>query len=167
MKAASSPGTAKPQPLFLMWKRVPGIAHLGVGSKVHILKVLEGIPMHTRLGAGLMRGRSCARLILVLAAFAAVLALVMPHALAQQPATTAPTMAPAPSHPAVVEHEAGGEADLTLPDLSGGQFFGGSINGHKLLLIGLLFCAFGLMFGLVIYVQLKHLPVPGSIRGGS
>src|SRR5258708_14458587 len=165
MKAASSPGTAKPQPLFLMWKRVPGIAHVGVGSRVHIF--LEGIPMHTWLGAGLMRRRSSARLIFVLAAMIAVLALALPHALAQQPATqsaaTAPTTATT-SQAAVVEHEAGGEANLTLPDLSSAQFFGGAIDGHKLLLIGLLFCAFGLMFGLVIYVQLKNMPVHGSMR---
>src|SRR5258707_14654495 len=120
--------------------------------------------MHTRLGAGLMRRRSSARLILVLAALIAVLALEMPHALAQEPATTAPTMAPTTSHTAVVEHEAGGEANLTLPDLSGTQFFGNAIDGHKLLLIGLLFCAFGLMFGLVIYVQLKNMPVHSSMR---
>ncbi len=123
--------------------------------------------MHTWLGAGLMRRRSSARLILVLAAMIAVLALALPHALAQQPATqsaaTAPTTATT-SQAAVVEHEAGGEANLTLPDLSSAQFFGGAIDGHKLLLIGLLFCAFGLMFGLVIYVQLKNMPVHSSMR---
>ena len=32
------------------------------------------------------------------------------------------------------------------------------IDGHKLLLIGLLFCVFGLVFGLAIYMQLKNLP---------
>jgi len=104
--------------------------------------------MHTRLGAGLMRRRSSARLILVLAALVAIFAMAMPHALAQQPATqsaaTTPTTATT-SQAAVVEHEAGGEANLTLPDLSGTQFFGNAIDGHKLLLIGLLFCAFGLM----------------------
>ncbi len=55
--------------------------------------------------------------------------------------------------------EAGGEASLRLPDLSKGFFFNGAIDGHKLLLIGLLFCFFGLMFGLAIYMQLKNLPV--------
>ena len=33
------------------------------------------------------------------------------------------------------------------------------MNGHALLSIGLLFCVGGLLFGLVIYVQLKNLPV--------
>jgi K(+)-stimulated pyrophosphate-energized sodium pump len=54
----------------------------------------------------------------------------------------------------------GGEANLVLPDLKSVSFanFGG-LNGHALLMIGLLFCAGGLLFGLAIYVQLKNLPV--------
>jgi K(+)-stimulated pyrophosphate-energized sodium pump len=55
------------------------------------------------------------------------------------------------------EHAAGGEANLTLPDLSSVNFLG--IDGHSLLMIGLLFCVGGLLFGLVIYQQLKNLPV--------
>ncbi len=35
---------------------------------------------------------------------------------------------------------AGGEASLKLPDLSQVSFFNGAIDGHKLLLIGILFC---------------------------
>ena len=53
--------------------------------------------------------------------------------------------------------EAAGEAGLKLPDLSQVQFLG--IDGHKLLLFGILFCIFGLVFGLVIYSRLKNLPV--------
>src|SRR6201987_3251268 len=53
---------------------------------------------------------------------------------------------------------AGGEASLKLPDLSQVSFLGG-IDGHKLLLIGILFCVFGLLFGLVIFTKLKNLPV--------
>ena len=60
------------------------------------------------------------------------------------------------------EHAAGGEANLTLPDLSTVSFFG--MNGHALLMIGLLFCAGGLLFGLAIYVQLKNLPVHRTMR---
>jgi K(+)-stimulated pyrophosphate-energized sodium pump len=52
----------------------------------------------------------------------------------------------------------GGEASLKLPDLSQVTFLG-TIDGHKLLMIGLLFCALGLLFGLVIYTKLKNLPV--------
>jgi K(+)-stimulated pyrophosphate-energized sodium pump len=63
------------------------------------------------------------------------------------------------------EHAGGGEASLVLPDLTSvsfANFFG--LNGHALLSIGLLFCAAGLLFGLVIYVQLKNLPVHSSMR---
>jgi K(+)-stimulated pyrophosphate-energized sodium pump len=50
-----------------------------------------------------------------------------------------------------------GEANLKLPDLSQVQFLG--VNGHRLLTIGILFCIFGLLFGLVTYSRLKNLPV--------
>jgi len=57
------------------------------------------------------------------------------------------------------DHAGGGEANLTLPDLRtpAVNFFG--MSGHALLTWGLLFCVFGLLFGLAIYVQLKNLPV--------
>src|SRR3979490_561875 len=58
--------------------------------------------------------------------------------------------------------EAGGEAALKLPDLSQVQFLG--VDGHTLLLFGILFCVFGLIFGLVIYSRLKNLPVHRSMR---
>jgi K(+)-stimulated pyrophosphate-energized sodium pump len=58
--------------------------------------------------------------------------------------------------------EAGGEAALKLPDLTEVQFLG--MDGHKLLLFGILFCVFGLIFGLVIYRRLKNLPVHKSMR---
>ncbi|MGH9515573.1 MAG: sodium-translocating pyrophosphatase [Terriglobales bacterium] len=54
-----------------------------------------------------------------------------------------------------------GEANLKLPDLSSVQFLG--MNGHNLLLIGIIFCVFGLGFGLVIYSRLKNLPVHRSM----
>src|ERR1700740_101697 len=40
--------------------------------------------------------------------------------------------------------EAGGEAALKLPDLSSVSFLNGAIDGHKLLLVGILFCIVGL-----------------------
>lgn len=58
---------------------------------------------------------------------------------------------------------AGGEANLLLPDLSQARFFGGLIDGRSLLLYGLIVVALGLLFGLVIYRQLKHLPVHSSM----
>ena len=60
--------------------------------------------------------------------------------------------------------EAGGEASLKLPDLSQVSFLNGAINGHNLLLIGILFCLFGLSFGMVIYMRLKNLPVHRAMR---
>jgi K(+)-stimulated pyrophosphate-energized sodium pump len=59
---------------------------------------------------------------------------------------------------------AGGEAALKLPDLSQVSFFNGAINGHNLLLIGIGFCLFGLVFGMVIYMRLKNLPVHRAMR---
>jgi K(+)-stimulated pyrophosphate-energized sodium pump len=59
------------------------------------------------------------------------------------------------------EHAGGGEANLILPDLTTVQFFG--MNGHALLMLGLLFCVGGLLFGLAIYVQLKNSPVHRSM----
>jgi K(+)-stimulated pyrophosphate-energized sodium pump len=53
--------------------------------------------------------------------------------------------------------EVGGEASLKVPDLSSVSFLG--MNGHNLLLIGIAFCVFGLLFGLAIYMRLKNLPV--------
>ena len=59
---------------------------------------------------------------------------------------------------------AGGEAALKLPDLSSVSFLNGAIDGHRLLMIGILFCLFGLSFGMVIFLRLKNLPVHRSMR---
>ena len=59
---------------------------------------------------------------------------------------------------------AGGEASLKLPDLSSVSFFNGSIDEHKLLLIGILICLGGLGFGMAIYMRLKNLPVHRAMR---
>src|SRR5580700_2805857 len=59
---------------------------------------------------------------------------------------------------------AGGEASLKLPDLSSVNFLNGAIDGHRLLLIGILFCLFGLGFGMVIFMRLKNLPVHRAMR---
>ena len=60
--------------------------------------------------------------------------------------------------------EAGGEASLKLPNLSQVSFFNGAINGHRLLMFGILFCLAGLGFGMAIYMRLKNLPVHRSMR---
>src|SRR5438309_1104437 len=72
----------------------------------------------------------------------------------------APTvLAQAPSAPAP---HGGGEASLKIPDL--GQVHVGGIGGRTLLTLGLGVCVLGLVFGLVIFNQLKNLPVHESMR---
>jgi K(+)-stimulated pyrophosphate-energized sodium pump len=57
----------------------------------------------------------------------------------------------------------GGEASLHLPDLSTARFLGDRIDGHSLLLFGLIFCALGMIFGLIIYMRLKNMEVHKSM----
>ena len=66
------------------------------------------------------------------------------------------------AQPAAQTDEAGGEAALKLPDLSSVSFLG--MDGHHLLMIGLLFCVLGLGFGMAIFMRLKNLPVHRSMR---
>jgi K(+)-stimulated pyrophosphate-energized sodium pump len=68
---------------------------------------------------------------------------------------TAPALAQ--THGEGAAHRGGGEASLVLPDLSKVSFMG--VDGHSLLLIGLLVSFLGMVFGLIIYMQLKKLPV--------
>ncbi|MFN8010033.1 MAG: sodium-translocating pyrophosphatase [Holophagaceae bacterium] len=55
---------------------------------------------------------------------------------------------------------AGGEAELVIPPLE--QKFMG-MTGHQLLLIGLVICVLGIVFGLVQYAQIRNLPVHRSM----
>jgi K(+)-stimulated pyrophosphate-energized sodium pump len=98
--------------------------------------------LHTKLGTGLTLLRTKLSALLTGAAFFAVNTVA---AFAQQPA-----------------HRPGGEANLQLPDLSSVTFMGGT-NGRSLLMIGLLISALGMVFGLMIYTQLKKLPVHRSM----
>ena len=66
------------------------------------------------------------------------------------------------AQPAAPAAEEGGEAALKLPDLSSVSFLG--MDGHSLLMIGLLFCVFGLGFGMAIFMRLKNLPVHRAMR---
>jgi K(+)-stimulated pyrophosphate-energized sodium pump len=79
-------------------------------------------------------------------------ALVMPAAVAQVPEQAQ----------AAVTHEGGGEASLVLPDLGQVSFHG--MNARTLLMTGLAVCILGLLFGLVIFTQLKNLPVHAAMR---
>ncbi|MBL0927919.1 MAG: sodium-translocating pyrophosphatase [Phycisphaerales bacterium] len=88
--------------------------------------------------------------------WAGVIALVM--------ALLAPAgaMAAAPAGPdAPVFQKPGGEANLVIPDLNRVKFLG--VGGHDLLLIGFLVSGLGLVFGAVIYLQLRKLPVHRSM----
>jgi K(+)-stimulated pyrophosphate-energized sodium pump len=64
--------------------------------------------------------------------------------------------------PAEGQHAGGGEANLKVPDL--GSVAVGGMNGRNLLMVGLVVCVLGLLFGIVIFGQLKRLPVHPSMR---
>jgi len=90
---------------------------------------------------------------------------------AQRPDTTRPGMSIAgtPAAPAALTpkaQQAGGEANLKIPDLRDNtvhvRFFG--VSGNHLLLWGLLFCVLGMLFGLTIYRQLRGMAVHSSMR---
>jgi K(+)-stimulated pyrophosphate-energized sodium pump len=59
--------------------------------------------------------------------------------------------------------EEGGEANLRLPDLSSVKFIFG-LDGHRLLLFGILLCIFGLLFGMTIFTRLRNMPVHKAMR---
>jgi K(+)-stimulated pyrophosphate-energized sodium pump len=59
-------------------------------------------------------------------------------------------------------HPGGGEASLVVPDLGQVRLLG--LDGRSLLMTGLLVCGLGLVFGLVIFAQIRALPVHGSMR---
>ncbi|MBS1855113.1 MAG: sodium-translocating pyrophosphatase [Acidobacteria bacterium] len=63
----------------------------------------------------------------------------------------------------LMAQEASGEANLKLPRLDTVQFLGG-ISGSSLLMAGLLVSALGLVFGLLIFMRLKNMPVHQSMR---
>ena len=54
------------------------------------------------------------------------------------------------------------EADIVVPDLNSGNYFG--MTGHDLLLGGIVICLLGLVFGWVAFQGLKKLPVHKSMR---
>src|SRR5439155_655452 len=58
--------------------------------------------------------------------------------------------------------ETGGEAGLRVPDLGVVRF--GGVSGSALLIAGLVVCVLGLVFGLVIYGQLRKLPVHEAMQ---
>ena len=64
--------------------------------------------------------------------------------------------------PTYAQHQ-GGEANLVLPNLKDVTFLNG-INGHNLLLFGIVVCVLGLGFGLAMYMNLQRMPVHRAMR---
>jgi len=97
-------------------------------------------------------GRTLTRAWVLILTMLIFIALVVPAAAAQAP------------EPAQVSasHEGGGEASLILPNLGQVSFHG--YNARTLLMVGLGVCILGLLFGLIIFTQLKNLPVHKSMR---
>jgi K(+)-stimulated pyrophosphate-energized sodium pump len=159
-----------------MWKRDSGIAGKKwlIDKSPHYLDSLEDLHMHTWLATGLMGRVIRSRRTLALVAVLAVLAFALPVAFAQQgqatPSTSQvaaavnPQAAAQETAPARPVSEAAGEANLKLPDMQGVSFLSDSISGYNLLRIGLIFCGLGLLFGLIIYMQLKNAPVHRAMK---
>jgi K(+)-stimulated pyrophosphate-energized sodium pump len=114
-----------------------------------------------KLMENVFRRRLPLALALLLSIVASPLAVSRIHAQASL-AAAAPAAAPS----LVQEHQGGGEANLIIPDLKNQTvpvaFFG--MSGHQLLMGGLVVCALGLIFGLVIFTQLKNMAVHQSMR---
>src|SRR5947209_11017511 len=175
-----------------MWKRVSGIA-VGRSLLKSTISASRRIFMHTWLTPSLLgRGIASVRRLLsrdrvvMLALFAILIVVSSPMAFGQgqgqTPASPQATPQPQPGSIAnpqpgavvqehvanppgnVPSHAAGGEANLKLPDMASVSFLDGSINGYKLLALGIIFCFLGGLFGLVIYMQLKNLPVHRTMR---
>jgi K(+)-stimulated pyrophosphate-energized sodium pump len=115
---------------------------------------------------------ACRRLSLTLLALALVAGSAPPLAAqegtpearrgAAEPATGGGQAQAEGAGPSQQVHRPGGEANLIVPDLDQVTMLG--VPGERLLYSGLVVCALGLLFGLVIYGQLKRLPVHRSMR---
>src|ERR1035437_10089888 len=67
------------------------------------------------------------------------------------------------SAPLMAQETGAGEANLKLPSLSAVNFLGG-ISGSSLLMGGMVVSFLGFIFGLIIYVRLRNMPVHDSMR---
>src|SRR5690348_5758683 len=97
--------------------------------------------MYSSQGAGCTNVRPVLRILMTLLALAAL---------------ALPVMAQAEPH-------GGGEANLILPDLDSASFMGG-VGGRTLLMGGLLVSALGLVFGLIIFMRLRNMPVHAAMK---
>jgi K(+)-stimulated pyrophosphate-energized sodium pump len=62
---------------------------------------------------------------------------------------------------ALAKEGGGGEASLVLPNLGDVSFHG--MSGSTLLALGLIICALGLLFGVVVFYSLRRLPAHRSM----
>jgi len=68
---------------------------------------------------------------------------------------------PAAEQAGAAHHTPGGEVNIQVPDLRQARFLG--LDGHQILLSGLLVCVLGLAFGAMTYAGVKRLPVHDSM----
>jgi len=92
----------------------------------------------------------------------ALLVLILVTGIAGPPPAEAQAPTAAAQPPQSAPHQGGGEANLKIPDLAQVTF--GAMTGRVLLQWGLLVCLLGFGFGLMIFKQLKGLPVHQSMR---
>lgn len=59
------------------------------------------------------------------------------------------------------------EADIKIPDLNQVSFFGGALSGNAVLMIGLVVCAIGTIYGWMQYIQTRNLQVHSSMSNVS
>jgi len=59
------------------------------------------------------------------------------------------------------------ESDINIPDLHAVSFFGGALGGNTVLMIGLVVCVVGMLFGWMQYIQTRNLPVHSSMSAVS
>jgi len=119
----------------------------------------------TATGKGGLRASHIVRGLLTFLVVAMLLAAVALPSMAQnqpspaaQPAATTAAVPQTPAPAAQQASEAGGEANLKLPDLDSTTFLGG-IGGRTLFQLGVVISLLGLVFGMVIFFRLKNMPV--------
>jgi len=59
------------------------------------------------------------------------------------------------------------EADIRIPDLGTVSFLGGALSGTAVLMLGLVVCALGVLYGWMQYLQTRRLPVHASMSAVS
>jgi K(+)-stimulated pyrophosphate-energized sodium pump len=97
---------------------------------------------------------------------ACLVLLVALSTVAESPILAAQSGAASPQHAGTAaqpapEHKPGGEVNIQLPSLEQGEFLG--VNGHQILMSGLIVCVLGLLFGAWTYAGVKRLPVHRSM----